>query len=76
MIILGMAHAVAFTCTEHEHTHTHTSTAAARARSDARRHYPESYRVGVLQAAVLSLIQDVEASALVICAVGCTGDLK
>ena len=35
----------------------------------------QSYSVGVLQAAVLSLIQDVEASALVVCTVGPTGNL-
>lgn len=35
----------------------------------------QSYCVGVLQAAVLALIQDVEASALVVCAVGPTGNL-
>lgn len=35
----------------------------------------QSYCVGVLQAAILSLIQDVEASALVVCTVGPTGNL-
>lgn len=35
----------------------------------------QSYCVGVLHAAVLSLIQDVEASALVVCTVGPTGNL-
>lgn len=34
-----------------------------------------TYRVGVLQAAILRLIQDVEASALIVRAVGSTGDL-
>lgn len=34
-----------------------------------------SYCVGVLKAAILSLIQDVEASALVVCTVGPTGNL-
>lgn len=32
--------------------------------------------MGVLQTAVLSLIQDVEASTLVVCAVGRTGNLR
>lgn len=32
--------------------------------------------MGVLQTAVLSLIQDVEASTLVVCAVGGTGNLR
>ena len=35
----------------------------------------QSYCVGVLQAAVLSLVQDVEASALVVRTVGPTGNL-
>lgn len=35
----------------------------------------QSYCVGVLQAAVLSLIQDIEAPALVVCTVGPTGNL-
>lgn len=37
--------------------------------------YLQSYCVGVLQAAVLSLIQDVEPSALVVGAIGPTGNL-
>lgn len=72
MIILGMAHAVAFTCTEHKHTRA------------LQRPVPiatlvcivQSYGVAVLQAAVLVLIQDVETPALVVCAVGRTGNLK
>lgn len=35
-----------------------------------------AYCVGVLQAAIIPLIQDVEASALIICTVGSTGNLK
>lgn len=35
----------------------------------------QSYCVGVLQAAILSLIQDVQASALVVCTVGPAGNL-
>lgn len=72
MIILGMAHAVAFTCTEHKHTQA-LQQPGPRAILVC---IVQSYGVAVLQAAVLFLIQDVETPALVICAVGRTGNLK
>lgn len=57
-------------------TQAHTCTAVTYTHSDSCLHYPQSYCVGVLQAALLFLIQDVKTPALVVSAVGCTGNLK
>lgn len=73
MIILGMAHAVAFTCTEHKRTQVGGGMERPKR---PRSRSTQSHRVGVAQAPVPSLVHDVETSALVVGAVGRAGDLK
>lgn len=70
-MVRGTAHAVAFTYME--------GKPCQRANTlqfyEAAEHTVEPYCVGVLQAAVFPLIQDVQTSALIIRTVGSTGDL-
>lgn len=70
MIIRGMAHAVAFTYRGWKKEKVMGWGGAAIEKEGG-----VSYRVGVVQAAIFLLIQDIEASALIVRAVGCTGDL-
>lgn len=70
MIVRGIAHAVAFTYVEEKHHYGAGMLLLHNAQ------YLQPYCVGVLQAAVIPLIQNVQTSALIICAVGSTGDLR
>lgn len=74
--VRGMAHAVAFTCRKRTHHAGGLLQWGKPTGMNSSLPHLQPYCVGVLQAAVLSLIQDVEASALVVRAVGPTGNLK
>lgn len=77
MMVRGMAHAVAFTCRRGAQDGggiLRQNMSISGGMNSALRHL-QSYCVGVLQAAVLSLIHNVEAPALVVCAIRATGNL-
>lgn len=77
MTVRGMAHAVALTWrrgAQDEGGMLRQAMSTSRGMNSALRHL-QSYCVGVLQAAVLSLIHNVEAPALVVCAIRPTGNL-
>lgn len=76
-MVRGMAHAVAFTWRRGARDGLAMllqASSVSRGTNSALCHL-QSYCVGVLQAAVLSLIHNVEAPALVVCAIRPTGNL-